>query len=225
MFTTTSNIARHARIIVTPTPTTLLESTAILKALQTFGPVSTFLNPRYVPALKDGPHNIFYAIFTETKSLEDVKVASPLAFEVGQDAADPKEVDPFNLRGLWSRRQVERKKFLCDVHQDCRKSYQNHHQRIIKENVYHGPFRLDRLAVSFEDLMKQGVPLAELADCFQKRPMDENDRAKFEAEALRRSFYRADGIGQNWGGLMDTWRESTKTQGDIGTREDGKTKV
>ncbi len=214
-----SNIARHARIIVTPTPTTLLESTAVLKALQRFGPVSTFLNPRYVLALEDRTRNTFYTIFAEAKALEHAKAASPLAFEVGRDAVDPKEADPFNLRGLWGRKQVERKTFLCEVHQDYPKSSQNRHRRVIEENVYHGPFRLDRLAVSFEDLMKQGAPLAEFADCVQKRQMDDNDRAKFEAEALEKSFYKTDENGQIRGGLMDTWREGAKSKGESSSVE------
>ena len=50
--------------------------------------------------------------------------------------------------------------------------------------------------------------MAEFADCFQKRPVNDNDRARFEAEALERSLYRR-GVGaQHQGGLMDTWRTS-----------------
>lgn len=218
MSTIASSIARHARIIVTPTPTTLLESTAILKALQSFGPVSTFLNPRYIPALKDRARGTFYAIFSEPRALQTASAASPLAVEVGHDSIDPKEADPFNLRGLWGRKQFKKKTFQCEVYEDYRSS-QNRHRRVIEENVYHGPFRLDRLVVSYEDLMKQGAPLPQIADSFQERQMNDVDRATFEAEAQDRSFYKTKDDGESQGGLMDMWRESIKSQTEISSAE------
>lgn len=198
-----SSLSRQARLHVTPPPITLAETNAILKALQSFGPVSAFLSPLYVPGLRACPRSTFYAIFNESKALEKAKAASPITVQVGHDFADPKEVDPFNLRGLWDRKQVERKTFHCAVHGET-DPYR--HTRIVEENLYHMPFRLDRLAVSFHDLMKQSTPLPHFADCFQKRHMHDSDKAKFEAEAKARGFYKTDENGDSHDGLMDLWR-------------------
>lgn len=205
----TSTIRRQARILITPPPSTLYESNAILKRLQSFGPISTFLNPRYVPVLKSHAPSTFYAIFADVEALDSARAASPLTIEVGHDAVDPEEADPFNVRGLWGRKQVERKTFRCRVHGDNRSNLR--HRKVIEGNVYNGPFRLDRLAVGFQDLMKQGAPLPEFADSFQNRRMDDSDRAKFEAVAMKTSAWQSNNDSENTSGLMATWRQSVNS--------------
>ena len=59
------------------------------------------------------------------------------------------------------------------------------------------------------------APSAEIADCVRKRHLNETDRARFEQEAQRLSFY---GIGENGevtGGLMDTWRENLGSKAEV----------
>ena len=141
-----------------------------------------------------------------------------MVLDVGHDATDPEEADPFNVRGLWDRKKVERKTIRCEVYSDIRTSHPRStwNQRIVEANPYHGPFRVDRLAVSFQDLMMQGAPSPEFADCFQKRHISEADRAKLEQDAQRSSVHRTGENGQLVGGLMDTWRKNLGPKGETG---------
>jgi hypothetical protein len=212
----TSILTRQARIAVSPKPSTLLETCAILKTLQSFGAVTHFFNPRYVPALKKQSHLNFYVGFKESGTLDKALAAAPFTVEVGHDAVDPEEADPFNVRGFWDRKKVERKTFRCAVFDDDdardQGSNRTWNQLLLQGNPYHGPFRVDTLAGSFEDLMRQGAPAPEFADCFQKRHLNDADRAKFEQEAKRHSFYTTADHGEVTGGLMHTWREGLESK-------------
>lgn len=211
----TSILARPARITVSPKPSTLHETCAILKTLQSFGAVTHFFNPRYVPALKKQSRLNFYVDFKERGAFDKVLAAAPFTVEVGHDAVDPEEADPFNVRGFWDRKKVERKTFRCAVFDDAAKDQGSNriwNRLLLQGNPYHGPFRVDTLAVSFEDLMRQGAPAPEFADCFQKRHLNEADRAKFEQEAKRHSFYTTADNGEVTGGLMHAWREGLESK-------------
>lgn len=215
-----SLLRRHARIDVFPNPTTLSETSAILKAFQSFGPICSFLNPRYVLALRSRSPSKLYVKFKENEALEKARLASPLTVHVGHNAVDPEEADPFDVRGIWNRKKVERKTFTCLVAVDSGTYHDGTCDRqIIEANPYHGPFRVDSLPVSFQDLRKQGAPSAEFADCVQKRQVNQVDRARFEQEARRRSFYRIADNGEVTGGLMDTWRENLGSGAAFGQDE------
>jgi hypothetical protein len=205
-----SFLSRQARILVSPKPVSLSETSAILKALQSFGPVSNFLNPRYMPYLKPKSQTEFYVTFKESEALDKARMANPLVVDVGHDAVDPDEADPFNVRGLWDRKKVERKTFTCFVYPDGK------NRRPVEANPYHGPFRVDRLAVSFQDLLRQGAPSTEIADCVRKRHLNKSDRARLEQEAQRLSFYSIGENGEVTGGLMDTWRENLGSKAEVG---------
>jgi len=221
MSTAVSLVSRQVRVHVYPTPTTLSETSAILKALQSFGPVTHFLNPRHVPALKSLAPNRFYVHFKESEARQKARLASPLTVDVGHDAVDPEEADPFNVRGFWDRKKVDRKTFKCEVYPDARAEEVNSawNRRMVEANPYHGPFRVDRLAASFQDLMRQGAPSPEFADCFQKRQVGKADKARFEQKAQLRSFYRTAHNGEVTGGLMYTWRENLGSEAANGQTE------
>src|SRR5690348_12814044 len=82
-------LKRAARVAITPQPCTLAESTAVLRHLQTtFGPVTAFLNPRYVPALKaptDEQPNRFLVVFASPTSLQAARAAGSFAITVWHD--------------------------------------------------------------------------------------------------------------------------------------------
>lgn len=165
----TATLGRQALVLVTPTPATLSESSAILKALQNFGPVSCFLNPRYIPALRErSGSKTFLAIFSEVNALEKASQSSPLTVEVGHNEPDPAVEDPFNVRGLASRIPVKRKTFSCEILTD---GDTGSHLDIVRSSPYYGSFVVDGMAISFQDLTKQGIPLPEFADVFQKHSM------------------------------------------------------
>lgn len=216
-----SLLGRQARVVVSPKPITLSETCNILTVLHSFGPVSHFFNPRYVPALKLQSQDTFYVNFTESSSLDNALAATPFTVEVGDNTMDPEEADPFNVRGFWDRKKLERKTFRCAVFDHARSQRPNArwNQQLREGNPYHGPFRVDRLAVSFQDLMRQGVPFPEIADSFQKRHLGEPDRARFEQEAGRSSFYTTVESGETTGGLMERWRENAKSEEAIGQVE------
>ena len=205
-----STIGRQARVLVSPLPSTLSESKAILNTLQSFGPVSAFLNPRYVPGLKSQPRATFLAIYDETRALDKARAASPLSIDVGHNEPDPKEVDPYNMRGLWDRKRIEKRTFHCEVIED---EDVQAHQPIVEENVYHGPFTIDKLPMSFQDLMRQHTPLQELADSFQKTKMTLTEKEKARRARLMKkySFYSGEGPPDDEG-LMGMWRAAVSAQ-------------
>lgn len=202
-------IGRQARVVVNPQPTTLAESSAILRALQKLGPVSVFLNPRYVPALQQRNRpNSFLAIFSESDALERACQAGPMSVEVGHDELEPAVEDPFNIRRLASRTKVERRTFTCEV---VREEDPTFHKDTMRQSPYYGAFVVDKMAPSYQDLTKQAIPSAEFAEILQGKSVavtthgeQDNDRGR-EREPC---FGTKEDVG-----LMATWREAVGKRG------------
>jgi hypothetical protein len=115
------------RLIISPCPSTLGESTAVLKRLQSFGQVLSFTpspqrqkrhaRPRTESTPVDTPLH-FTVVFSSLDTINAVRAASPLSVRVNHNLPDPKVEDPYNVRSLQSRQQPAPKTMLCqlDIH-------------------------------------------------------------------------------------------------------------
>ena len=206
-----SLVGRQARIHIEPTPQTLSESSAILKALQAFGTVATFINPRYVSAARSRQRSDFFAIYSEDSSLTKALSAAPLSVEVGQDQADPREADPFNIRGLQDRKPVEQKTFKCSIFID---EDDSRHKALVEANPYHGPFQIDRHSSNIQDLMAQGAPLPQIADAVwgprQDRESRQWSKGNWEASKYFAKRRREDGRAD----LMEMWKQGLREEAE-----------
>ncbi|KAL2435015.1 hypothetical protein ABEF95_012457 [Exophiala dermatitidis] len=101
-----------ARVTISPPPAGLHESTAILKRLQSFGPVTSFTKTIRDPGSTDQEVQV---IFSSPETAQKACDASPFAVELDQDFPDPVVVDPYNVRNLQSRRRPGPKSVTCRV--------------------------------------------------------------------------------------------------------------
>ncbi|KIX07301.1 uncharacterized protein Z518_01954 [Rhinocladiella mackenziei CBS 650.93] len=109
-----------ARIFISPPPATLGESTAVLKTLQSFGPVTSFTkatperartDPSTGPAKQQEVDVVFTCLDTVRKACD----ASPFMVKVNFHLPDPQIEDPYNVRNLQSRKQPQPKTMTCQV--------------------------------------------------------------------------------------------------------------
>lgn len=161
---------RAARLLVSPAPRTLTHSLSILQHLQAFGEVTSFLNPRYLPRQPGtsdcGPTTnstaTILAIFSSPDALQNALKTPVTTVLSGHDYPDPKEEDPFNIRGLQDRIPPTQQSFRVEISPD--RDPDNHHASLVKSNPFSGPFSLDRSAPVYADLKQSGAPLEGLCN-------------------------------------------------------------
>lgn len=115
--TSLKNLA--ARVLISPPPVTLSESTAVLRRLQSFGPVTCFTRVVSPNGSLAGPQNtelgeaqvVFLSADTVLKACD----ASPFTVDVNQDMPDPQAIDPYNVRNFQARRQPRSNSLTCRV--------------------------------------------------------------------------------------------------------------
>lgn len=126
---TASIVARQVRIVVTPPTATLFESSAILAEVQSrFGPISTFINQRNDPVLRQGlaeqrsklplsaPHQTIFAIFRSPASKVSAVDSGWLEVPCGGDLVpSANDTDPFNVRDHAGRQRPPKRLFRCCV--------------------------------------------------------------------------------------------------------------
>ncbi|KIX94885.1 uncharacterized protein Z520_09575 [Fonsecaea multimorphosa CBS 102226] len=115
-----------ARLVISPAPTTLGESTAVLKKLQSLGPVLSF-KTRQASVPRNTEQLDVDIVFSSRATLEKAQQASPFTVKVNYQLPDPKLQDPYNVRNLQSRRQPQPKSMTCRVqsHDGCQLPGQN----------------------------------------------------------------------------------------------------
>ncbi|OCT49759.1 hypothetical protein CLCR_07603 [Cladophialophora carrionii] len=113
------------RLVISPPPATLGESTAVLKRLQSFGHVASFTaSPRLeMPQPHRAAQNEqleMTVLFSSRETLERAQTASPFTVRVNHHLPDPRVEDPYNVRNLQSRKQPQPKTMVCRLdHQDA----------------------------------------------------------------------------------------------------------
>ncbi|KIW85040.1 hypothetical protein Z517_00428 [Fonsecaea pedrosoi CBS 271.37] len=103
-----------ARLVISPAPGTLGESTAVLKKLQSLGPVLSF-RTRNTTVSSNAEQLEVDVVFSSHATLEKAQHASPFDVKVNYQLPDPKLQDPYNVRNLQSRRRPQPKTMTCRV--------------------------------------------------------------------------------------------------------------
>lgn len=106
-----------ARLVVRPHTTSLSESTAILRHLQTVGRPAAFSKATDPAALKNDHQQEFDLVYTSRDQLLHVCNLSPITVKVNHNLPDPTIQDPYNVRGLQDRKQPLPKTFTCHIDQ------------------------------------------------------------------------------------------------------------
>ncbi len=109
-----------ARVIVSPPAVTLAESTAVLRRLQSFGPLASFTlrkstRKRTKPSKSNVEQQLIDVVFSSNGTAQIACDASPFVVKINHDLPDPRVEDPFNLRGLQSREQPRPTTMTCLV--------------------------------------------------------------------------------------------------------------
>jgi hypothetical protein len=109
-----------ARVIVSPPAVTLAESTAVLRRLQSFGPVTSFTQrhstrKRPKPSKNNVEQQLLDVVFSNNATAQIACDASPLVVKINHNLPNPSVEDPFNLRGLQSREQPRPTTMTCLV--------------------------------------------------------------------------------------------------------------
>ncbi len=108
------------RLVISPPPTTLGESTAVLKKLKSFGHVFSFTpslmqEMRQVHPAPDNEQLEMNVVFSSLESVDKAQAASPFTVKVNHGLPDPRIEDPYNVRSLQSRKQPRPKTMVCQI--------------------------------------------------------------------------------------------------------------
>ncbi|KAJ9605995.1 hypothetical protein H2200_009844 [Cladophialophora chaetospira] len=108
------------RLVISPAPTTLGESTAVLKKLQSFGHVISFTpsplqEMRQIHPAPSNEQQEMNVVFSSRESIAKAQEASPFTVKVNYRLPDPRVEDPYNVRNLQSRRQPQPKTMVCQL--------------------------------------------------------------------------------------------------------------
>lgn len=104
-----------ARLRVSPPTTSLSESTALLKRLQSVAHPAAFSKATHPAAVKHDRHQEFDLVYLSLQQLLHVCKLSPITVQVNQNLPDPTIQDPYNVRGLQDRKQLLPKTFTCHI--------------------------------------------------------------------------------------------------------------
>ncbi|EXJ91078.1 hypothetical protein A1O1_04185, partial [Capronia coronata CBS 617.96] len=118
-FTKTSLKHLAARVVISPPPVTLFESTAVLKRLQSFGPVTSFAkaSPKVgsIARPNDTEEGEVHVVFSSPDTVQKACDASPFIVNANLDDLDPHVSDPYNVRNLQSRKKPKPTAMTCRV--------------------------------------------------------------------------------------------------------------
>ncbi|KAK4935701.1 hypothetical protein LTR10_023284 [Elasticomyces elasticus] len=118
--TTLSLKGLTAKLLISQPAATLAESTAIVRRLQSFGPITSFtkLEPKTAQesgSPHDGERQEIHVVFSDPETVQIAFKASPFVVKVHHNLPDPRVEDPFNLRGLQSRVHPKPSTMTCVV--------------------------------------------------------------------------------------------------------------
>ena len=154
-----------ARVLISPRPTTLAESTAVLKKLQSFGPVTSFAKnlpdkPRPTPTSriseplsKASEKYEVDVVFSTTDTALKACEASPFTVVVNHDLPNPDLEDPYNVRGLQSRVQPQPRIMTCQVKMRDGDS-------VTRPNILSGGFSPSMKTRLYQSLVDTKAPLS-----------------------------------------------------------------
>jgi len=102
-----------AKVSVIPPPSTLAESAAVLRKLQSFGRVTAFAKC----AGRGDREEVqdFDVLFSSPEQVAHACRDSPFAVAVNHDLPNPADIDPYDVRGLQQRKQPRPASMTCEV--------------------------------------------------------------------------------------------------------------
>ena len=150
-----SPAATAARLVISPSPTTLGESTAVLKRLQTFGRVISFTAPstretRQGHLVPENDQSEVDVVFSSRETFLTAQAAGAFTVKVNHDLPDPVAEDPYNVRYLQSRKQPTPKTMVCRIEKDAGTMFSLSGQNILSSGF--SPSVNTRLYQSLTDL-------------------------------------------------------------------------
>ena len=204
MATTASSLkSRAVKVLVNPVPRTLSDSLAILGHLRNFGEVTSFFSPLYSSfgavrkpgtvnschTPKPNPESITYhAVFSSSTSAASAISNSMSQIKSGEDALDPYQDDPFDVRDLKSRVPTSKNTFTVHFKPDSEAD--EYHRAQINSNPFTSSFQTDPVHPITQSLLSLGVAHTSLASTLSTNCTPLNDPAtesdpKHQYQSLR----------------------------------------
>ncbi|KAM5456845.1 hypothetical protein MaudCBS49596_001086 [Microsporum audouinii] len=198
----TSINSRQVYIRMQPAPRTLSQSRSVLKSLQKFGEVSSFLNTKYFKIRTSTSGGTAFAIFESSQAASDAIKASPLTVHLSHprpnksihehpSSSNSGEHVPPHLSG------TSNETIKCTIQES-----EYDHKENMRKNPYNMGFQISRHWMEVQDLMRSpnnSVPLVEYADCFIKR--------KFSMPYRIQDRYYDNTVKAGGTSLMEMWKQ------------------
>lgn len=197
---------------VTPSPTTLAESSAIYQALSKQGRLSVFakckdLSIEQRTDSRDST-STFYAVFPH----EPPTLRTTFEVPVYHGLPSARDEDPFNIRGLQDRKPMPAPKtFSCVLEKVRMKDIRLHEEAIVKENPYHGHFAVEDEGCLEGVLTDLNAPPGVARGCAIRIPKTDTAVPSCESEIRDEPTKPSKARKINMSSLMDTWHEANST--------------
>lgn len=197
---------------VTPAPTTLAESSAVYQVLRKHGRISAFIRSEYSRREKEKGNTssaTFYTVFPH----EPPNLEKSFRVPVYHNLPNARDEDPFNIRGLQTRKPMpEPKTFTCTVEAMAQSTARFEDQAMIDESPYHGQFRVQKNDWLRDALFETNAPPGIPKGCANRvieneKSIDAADTtggSQPERPARRRKI--------NMRSLMEMWKEASELQ-------------
>ncbi|KAK2872112.1 hypothetical protein FQN49_002555 [Arthroderma sp. PD_2] len=215
---------RQVFVKMTPAPRTLAQSRSVLKSLQKFGEVSSFLNTKYFKIRTPTSGNSAFAIFASPQAATDAIRASPLTVPLSDRKISNSSgsLAQHDYSGSADLDEQPSSPDASDHAIQCYISEANYdHKGNMRKNPYNMGFQISRHWMEVQDLMRtpdSTLPLAEYADCFVKR--------KFSMPYRIQDRYFDETVKAGGTSLMNMWRQGMemKEKEEIGGHDIGQSK-
>ncbi|EFR04412.1 hypothetical protein MGYG_07418 [Nannizzia gypsea CBS 118893] len=164
--------SRQVYIRMQPAPRTLSQSRAVLKSLQQFGEVSSFLNTKYFKIRTSTSGGTAFAIFESSHSASNAIKASPLTVPLSNQRPNNSIHEHSSSSTPGEHLPPHPSDTSGETIQCTITESEYDHKANMRKNPYNMGFQISRHWMEVQDLMRapdNQVPLAEYADCFTKR--------------------------------------------------------
>lgn len=196
---------------VTPSPTTLAETSAVYQALSRQGRISVFAKSKDLSyeQINDsrGSSSTFYAVFPH----EPPTLRTTFEVPVYHGLPSARDEDPFNIRGLQDRKPMPAPKiFSCVVEKVRMKDIKFNEKAVVKGNPYHGHFAVEDKGCLEGVLTDLNAPPGVARGCAIRKQHEDiasSGHTRIHDESPKPSKARK----INMSSLMDMWHEANNT--------------
>lgn len=199
---------------VTPSPTTLAESSAVYQALSKHGRISAFIRSTTARRAQEEDSNgtsTFYTVFPH----EPPGLQRTFQVPVYHDLPIARDEDPFNIRGLQNRKPMPAPKtFTCLMEVADRSEVKSQEEAMTRENPYHGHFKVQKNDWLWEALSETNAPPGVPKGCATRILEDVNNIDAFtnSSEGVTRPAEKPTRRKINMRSLREMWKEAKEEQ-------------